>query len=185
MREMRYIVLLFSKSNNFNEQWILFKAFLNTLHSLSDTDTAAKKIFIRDRVINFSLVLRNILHHQPNKWHFGKHDVYPAESEFLWNETGASFTSKLSLVIQKNTLEDPELINLLYRNGAGRKQVEILEEFTKSMSDHIIFVSVLINYIYNVVENYCKDSEQYDECYDSEPRGYNLIKNPHLLINQA
>jgi len=71
MREMRHIVTLFSKSNGFDKQWILFKAYLNTTHPLSDNDSVAKNNFYQNELMNFAWVLRNILHHQPAKWHFG------------------------------------------------------------------------------------------------------------------
>jgi hypothetical protein len=176
MREMRYIVDLFSNSDDFNEQWILFKAFLNTLHSLSDNDIAAKNKFRNDKITNFSLVLRNILHHQPKKWQHGKYDVLPTELTISINGTGLSETCKLHLVIQKNTLEDTEVIASFRQGNGGAVQVAVLAEFTASMKGHHILVPELIDHIYTVVENYCKESGQYHEHFDSPPSGYILTR---------
>ncbi|MBK9616368.1 MAG: hypothetical protein IPO35_13005 [Uliginosibacterium sp.] len=48
MREMGLIKAAFLKSSDFDEKWILFKAFLNTLHSLSDTDKVAREEFRKE-----------------------------------------------------------------------------------------------------------------------------------------
>lgn len=88
MREMRHILMLFSQSKDFDEQWILFKAFMNTAHSLSDNDGESKTDFHSNELMNFALVLRNIVHHQPAKWHFGKHDVQPTSMNFNLNKNG-------------------------------------------------------------------------------------------------
>ncbi|MDO9271279.1 MAG: hypothetical protein Q7T96_19405 [Methylobacter sp.] len=177
MREMRRIVELFSNSEDFDEQWILFKAFLNTLHSLSDNDKTAKNTFLNDKITNFSLVLRNILHHQPKKWHYGKYAVLPPKLTISMDETGLSKTVELPplpLVILRNTLEDPEVITSLKKGpGAGANQIAVLAEFTASMKDYIQ-VSVLINHIYNVAENYCRESGKYHVHFDSPPTGHLL-----------
>lgn len=174
MREMRHIVSIFSKSQDFDEQWILFKAFLNTLHSLTDNDKAAQAVFRKDLTMNFSLVLRNIFHHQPKKWKFGKHDVYPTKFSLSANPSEFKTSTTYSLVIQKDTLEDPLVKSSLARKN--QKQVGILEQFTKQMTSHIV-VENLIVYIYDYVEKYCKDSNQYNSLYDSEPRSYVVVRS--------
>jgi len=181
MREMRHIVALFSNSEDFNKQWILFKAFLNTLHSLSDNDITAQNKFRNDKITNFSLVLRNILHHQPKKWQYGKYAVLPPALTISMDETGLSEAFKLPpqpLVILKSTLEDPEVIVSLRHGSGGAKQVTILVEFTASMKDPHISVLELIGHIYTVVENYCKESRQYHERFDLPPSGYILTRHP-------
>lgn len=174
MREMGLIKAIFLKSSDFDEKWILFKAFLNTLHSLSDTDKVAREEFRKDLTMHFSLVLRNIFHHQPKKWKFGKHDVCPTKLSMSVNQDGARFTAGLSLVIQKDTLEDPEVKRSLASKGPA--QVKILEQVTTAMKTHIV-VENLIGYIYEYVEAYCKQTNQYDVRYDSEERSYVLLQN--------
>jgi len=169
MREMRLIQALFLRSSDFDEKWILFKAFLNTLHSLSDTDKVARGEFRKDLTMHFSLVLRNIFHHQPKKWKFGKHDVYPTKLSISANQEGARVSAGLSLVIQKDTLEDPEVKKSLASKSAA--QVKILEQVTTTMQTPIV-VENLIEYIYRFIEDYCKRTNQYDVRYDSEGRSY-------------
>lgn len=176
MREMRLIHAIFLNSLDFDEKWILFKAFLNTLHSLSDTDRAAKEEFRKDLTMHFSLVLRNIFHHQPKKWKFGKHDVYPTKISISANQDGSRVAAGLSLVIQKDTLEDPEVKKSLASKGRG--QLMILEQVTEAMQSPI-FVENLISYIYQYVESYCKRTNQYDVRYDSEERSYLLIQHDY------
>lgn len=176
MREMRHIVTLFSKSNGFDEQWILFKAYLNTAHSLSDNDSVAKEDFHQNELMNFALVLRNILHHQPAKWHFGKHDVQPTSMSFNFSQNaGATFSAKLSVVIQKNTLEEQELQRILSDNS--KKQLAVLRTSLEKISSHVIIVFSLMQEVQMYVEQYCKDKGQYTERCDNEPNGYTLIQN--------
>lgn len=176
MREMRHIVNLFSKSNGFDEQWILFKAYLNTAHSLSDNDSVAKENFHQNELMNFALVLRNILHHQPAKWHFGKHDVQPSSMSFNFSQTArATFSAELSLVIQKNTLEETELQQILRDNS--KKQLAVLRASLEKVNSHVIIVLSLMKEVQKYVEQYCKSKDQYTERYDNEPKGYTLIQN--------
>lgn len=176
MREMRLIVTLFSKSNNFDEQWILFKAYLNTLHSLTDNDSEAKDNFHQNESINFALVLRNILHHQPAKWHFGKHDVQPTSFSLNFSQNkAATFSTQLSLVIQKNTLEQNELQRILGINS--KKQLEVLRKSLEKISSHVIIVLNLMQNVQDYVEHYCKGKGQYTERFDNQSSGYTIIQN--------
>jgi hypothetical protein len=176
MREMRHIVALFSKSDNFDEQWILFKAYLNTLHTLSDNDNLAKINFHNDELMNFALVLRNVLHHQPAKWHFGKHDVHPTSLSFNFSQNaGSKFSTELSLVIQKKTLEGQELQNIL--SAKSPKQLAVLRASLKKINSHVIIVFNLMQQVQAYVEQYCKSQDQYTERYDNEPNGYTIIQN--------
>ncbi|EGW21598.1 hypothetical protein [Methylobacter tundripaludum] len=176
MREMRHIVTLFSKSSDFDEQWILFKAYLNTAHSLSDNDSVAKVNFQQNELMNFALVLRNILHHQPAKWHFGKHDVQPTSMSFNFSQNaGVNFSAELSLVIQKNTLEGQELQKILGDNS--KKQLAVLRASLEKVNRHVIIVLSLMQQVQEYVEQYCKNQGQYTERYDNEPHGYTLIQN--------
>ena len=175
MREMRYITALFFKSSEFDEQWVLFKAYLNTVHSLSDNDPKAKTNFINNEIMDFALVLRNVIHHHPAKWNFGKHDVYPTGMTVnLSNETGAKFTGKLSLVIQKNTLENTELQEKLGKES--KKQLAVLKNALEKIQGHVLIVAHVIQQIQAYVEQYCRDNNLYTEAYDKEPSGYKLIK---------
>jgi hypothetical protein len=176
MREMRHIVTLFSNRKDFDEQWILFKSFLNTVHSLSDNDSVAKENFHNNECMNFALVLRNILHHQPAKWHFGKHDVQPTSMSFSFSQnTNPSLSTKLSLVIQKNTLEEPELQQILGANS--RKQLAVLRASLELIKGHVIIVLSLMQEIQEYVEQYCKSKGLYTEGYDNGPTGYTIIQN--------
>ena len=176
MREMRLIVTLFSKSNNFDEQWILFNAYLNTLHSLSDNDNVAKTNFHQNELINFALVLRNVMHHQPAKWHFGKHDVHPTSLSFNFSQNERGFSTKLSLVIQKKTLEEEELQQIL--GAKSSKQLTVLcESLEKIINSHVIIVFSLMQQNQAHVEQYCKNKDQYTERYDNEPNSYIIINN--------
>ena len=176
MREMRHIVTLFSKSCNFNEQWILFKAYLNTAHTLSDNDKLAKENFHQNELMNFALVLRNVLHHQPAKWHFGKHDVQPTSLSLNFSQNaGSNFSAELSLVIQKNTLEGQELQQVLGANS--KKQLTVLRAALGKINSHVIVVLSLMQEVQAYVEQYCKNQGQYTERYDNEPNGYTLIQN--------
>lgn len=176
MREMRHISQLFSQSTDFDEQWILFKAYLNTIHSLSDNDADAKRNFIKNELMDFSLVLRSVVHHQPAKWHYGKHDVQPTSLTFNFSQDkGAKMTGSLSLVIQKDTLENPELQETLGNNS--EKQLSVLNKSLTMIQGHVIVVSSLIGQIQQYVEQYCKDHGKYTKAYDNEPLGYTLVKN--------
>lgn len=176
MREMRHIVTLFSKSGDFNEQWILFKAYLNTAHSLSDNDNAAKMDFHQNELMNFALVLRNVLHHQPAKWHFGKHDVQPTSLSFNFPQNaGSNVSTELSLVIQKKTLEGQELQQIL--GAKFKKQLAVLRASLEKINSHVIIVLNLMQQVQAYVEQYCKNQGQYTERYDNEPNGYSLIQN--------
>lgn len=176
MREMRHIIALFFKSADFKEQWILFKAYLNTAHSLSDNDNTAKTDFHQNELMNFALVLRNVLHHQPAKWHFGKHDVQPTSITVNFSQNAESNVSgTLSLVIQKNTLEEQELQRIL--GAKSKKQLEVLRASLKTIDSHVIVVSCLMQQVQAYVEQYCKNQGQYTERYDNEPSGYTLIQN--------
>lgn len=174
MREMRHISGLFLQSKDFDEQWILFKAYLNTAHSMSDNDHKAKNDFHNNELMTFVLVLRNILHHQPAKWHFGKHDVQPTSMSFQFSqESGASITGGLSLVIQKDTLQNSDLQEALGRKS--EKQVKVLQESLLKIG-HVIIVSNFLSQIQAYVEKYCRENGHYTEAYDSEPTGYNLVE---------
>lgn len=176
MREMRHILTLFSKSDSFNEQWILFKAYLNTAHTLSDNDKVAKANFHQNELMNFALVLRNILHHQPAKWHFGKHDVQPTSLSFNFSQNaGGNFSAELSLVIQKNTLEGQELQQIL--GAKFPKQLAVLRASLEKIHSHIIIVLSLMQQVQDYVEQYCKNQGQYTERYDNDPDGYTLIQS--------
>jgi hypothetical protein len=176
MREMRHIVDLFSRSRDFDEQWILFKAYLNTAHSLSDNDSVAKVNFHQNELMNFALVLRNILHHQPAKWHFGKHDVQPASMSFNYSQNaGVKLSAELSLVIQKNTLEGHELQQIL--GAKFPKQLAVLRASPGKINSHVIIVLSLMREVQAYVEQYCKNQDQYTERYDNEPNSYTLIHN--------
>jgi hypothetical protein len=176
MREMRYIISLFINGKGFDEQWILFKSYLNTVHSLSDNDTVAKENFHQNELMNFVLVLRNILHHQPAKWHFGKHDVQPTSLSFSFPQnSNPTFSAGLSLVIQKKTLEEPEL-QVILGNISG-KQLAALRASLEKINNHVIIVLNLMQDVQKYVEQYCKIKGQYTERYDNEPNGYTLIKN--------
>lgn len=175
LREMRYISELFLQSKDFDEQWILFKAYLNTAHSMSDNDQKAKNVFHNNELMNFVLVLRNILHHQPAKWHFGKHDVQPTSMSFQFSqESGARITGSLSLVIQKDTLQNPDLQGALSRKS--EKQVKVLQESLLKIQGHVIVVSDLLSQIQAYVENYCRENGHYTEAYDCESTGYTLVE---------
>lgn len=172
---MRHIIALFSKSSNFDEQWILFKAYLNTTHSLSDNDKLAKENFHQNELLNFTLVLRNVLHHQPAKWHFGKHDVQPTSLSFNFSQNmGGNVSTELSLVIQKNTLEDHELQQIL--GASSKKQLMVLREALKKINCHTIIVFDLMIKVQAYVEQYCKNEGQYTQRYDNVPNGYTLIQ---------
>jgi len=176
MREMRHIADLFSKGKDFDEQWILFKAYLNTVHSLSDNDSNAKSDFHNNELMSFVLVLRNIIHHQPAKWHFGKHDVCPTGMSItIGKAKGMKVTGSLSLVIQKDTLENLELQEKLARNS--RRQLTALQISLKKNQGPLLVVSNIIQDIQAYVEQYCKQNDQYTDAYDNEPLGYNLIQN--------
>ena len=176
MREMRHILMLFLKSIDFDEQWILFKAYLNTLHSLSDNDKESKTNFHNNELLNFVLVLRNIVHHQPAKWHFGKHDVQPTSITLnLSKVTGPKINGKLSLVIEKATLENPDLQAALAKES--KKQLAVLVSSLKKMHNHVIIVSSFMQQIQEYVENHCKQRALYTESFDYEPTGYRLVKN--------
>lgn len=176
---MRHIVTLFSKSGDFDEQWILFKAYLNTVHSLSDNDNAAKTDFHQNELMDFALVLRNVLHHQPAKWHFGKHDVQPTSLSLSFSQNaGSNFSAELSLVIQKNTLEGQELQRIL---GVESKiQLEVLRASLKKINSHVIIVLNLMQQVQAYVEQYCKNQGQYTERYDNKPNGYALLPSTHV-----
>jgi len=171
MREMRHISTLFSKSSDFDEQWILFKAYLNTVHSLSDNDSNAKTNFHNNELMSFVLVLRNVIHHQPAKWHFGKHDVYPTRMSITVSKEMKT-TASLSLIIQKDTLESPELQEMLFR-----RQLIVLQDSLEKIQGHILVISNIIEHVQKYVEQYCKESNQYTDANDTEPLGYNLIQN--------
>lgn len=174
MREMRYIAALFSRSRNFDEQWILFKSYLNTVHSLVDNDPDAKSKFIANDLMNFILVLRNILHHQPAKWHFGKHDVFPTEMNFSMSQTeSAKSSTTLSLIIPQDSLENPELQEELRRKYP--KQLNILKAALKKYPGHF-YVFNLIRSVQIFVESYCKGNGHYTDKYDNQPEGYRVIK---------
>lgn len=174
MREMRHIASLFSKKNDFDEQWILFKAYLNTAHSLSDNDASARTDFYNNELMSFVLVLRNIVHHYPAKWHFGKHDVYPTGINITAkNGEGMRVTGSLSLVIQKDTLENSEMQKSLYK-----VQLKVLRNALRKNEGQLLVVSNIIQNVQVYVEQYCKQNNQYTEANDNESLGYNLIKNP-------
>lgn len=176
MREMRHIITLFTNGKGFDEQWILFKSYLNTVHSLSDNDTMAKENFHQNELMNFVLVLRNILHHQPAKWHFGKHDVQPTSMSFSFSQnSNPTFSAGLSLVIQKKMLEEQELQEILGNNS--KKQLAALRASLDKINNHVIIVLNLMQDIQKYVEQYCKTKSQYTDRYDNEPNGYTLIKN--------
>lgn len=176
MREMRHILMLFSKSTDFDEQWVLFEAFLNTAHSLSDNDRDAKGNLHNNELMNFALVIRNVLHHQPAKWHFGKHDVQPTSVSFNFSqETGARFYDQLSLVIEKATLQNRELQAVL--RNKSEKQLAVLRESLEKIKGHVIVVFNLMRDIQDYVEQYCKEKGLYTEAYDNEPTGYTLVEN--------
>lgn len=175
LREMRYISGLFMQSKDFDEQWILFKAYLNTAHSMSDNNQKAKNDFHNNELMNFVLVLRNILHHQPAKWHFGKHDAQPTSMSFQFSQdSGACITGSLSLVIQKDTLQNLDLQVVLGRKS--EKQVKVLQEALLKIHGHVIVISNLLNQIQVYVEKYCRGNGYYTEAYDCEPTGYTLIE---------
>lgn len=175
MREMRHISGIFLQSKDFDEQWILFKAYLNTAHSMSDNDHKTKIDFHNNELMNFVLVLRNILHHQPAKWHFGKHDVQPTSISVEFSqESGARITGSLSLVIQKDTLLNPDLQEALYRKS--EKQVKVLQTSLLKIQGHVIVVSNFLSQIQVFIEKYCRENGHYTEAYDCEPTGYNLVK---------
>lgn len=175
MREMRHITGLFSQSKDFDEQWILFKAFLNTAHSMSDNDQKAKNDFHNNELMNFVLVLRNIIHHQPAKWHFGKHDVQPTSMSFQFSqESGPCITGGLSLVIQKDTLQNLDLQKTLGRKS--EKQLKVLQESLLKINAHVIVVFNLICQIQEYVEKYCRKHGHYTEAYDCEPTGFKLFE---------
>lgn len=175
MREMRHIVAIFLKSKDFDEQWILLKAYLNTVHSLADNDKLARMDFHRNELMNFVLVLRNILHHQPAKWHFGKHDVQPtAVSLSFSQDNGMKFSTELKLVIQKDTLNEKELQKVLGNNSP--KQLIVLRSSLEKINNHVIVVNDLINNIQMYVEEYCKENLKYTDCYDKEFNGMSIIK---------
>lgn len=176
MREMRHILMLFSKSTDFDEQWILFKAFLNTAHSLSDNDSRAYAIFHNNELMNFALVLRNILHHQPAKWHFGKHDVQPTSISFNFSqESGVRVSGNRSLVIEKATLDNAELQAIL--GNKFSKQLTVLKASLGKIQGHVIVVFNLMQGIQDYVVQYCKESDLYTDAYDNEPTGYTLVNN--------
>ena len=122
------------------------------------------------------MVLRNILHHQPAKWHFGKHDVQPTSMSFNFSQNaGATFSTELSLVIQKNTLGEQELQRILGDNS--KKQLAVLHASLGKISSHVIIVLSLMQEVQKYVEQYCKSKDQYTERCDNEPNGYTLIQN--------
>ncbi len=173
MREMRHILSLFSMSDSWIEQWILFKAYLNTVHTLSDNDKVAQAYFHQNEIVNFALVLRNVFHHQPAKWHFGKHDVHPTSISFnISQNAGSNFSAGLSLVIQKKTLEGPELQQIL--GAKSKKQLAILRAALEKINSHVIIVLSLMQQVQANVEQYCKNQGQYTERYDNEPNSFTL-----------
>lgn len=173
---MRLIATLFSKSCNFDEQWILFKAYLNTMHSLSDNDRVARENFHQNEVMNFVLMLRNLLHHQPAKWHFGKHDVQPTSLSFNFSQNSGRMSADLSLVIEKRTLEGQELQQIL--GAHSPKQLAALRAALDKMNSHVIVVFSLMQQAQALVEQFCKDQGQYTEPYDNEPGGYRISQHP-------
>lgn len=176
MREMRHILKLFGQSYDFDQQWILFKAFLNTLHSLTDNDSKAKGILIGSPLIDFTLVLRNIVHHQPAKWHYSQHDVQPTNFSISYTEdSGVKMTSSYCLVIQKNTLEDEELQAELGRNSS--KQLKALKIALKKIEAHVIVVKPLMLQIQNHIENYCREHNCYTDGYDEDSKGFVIVRN--------
>lgn len=175
MREMRHIAFLFLKSNDPDEQWILFKAYLNTAHSLSDNDNSARNNFHNNELMSFVLVLRNILHHYPAKWHFGKHDVYPTEMNISFKQgQNVKMTNSLSLVIQKDTLENAEMQADLGRNS--KRQLKALQSSLDKIKGHILIVGNIIKGVQAYVEQYCKQNNQYTDAYDDAPLSYKIVE---------
>ena len=172
---MRLIATLFSKSSNFDEQWILFKAYLNTVHSLSDNDRVARDNFHQNEVMNFVLLLRNLLHHQPAKWHFGKHDVQPTALSLNFFQNSSRMSAELSLVIEKATLEGQELQQILGANSP--KQLAALRAALGKINSHVIVVFSLMKQAQELVEQFCKEQGKYTEPYDDGPGGYRISQH--------
>ena len=126
--------------------------------------------------MNFALVLRNVLHHQPAKWHFGKHDVQPTSISFNFSqESGPRVSGNLSLVIEKSTLKNAELQAIL--KNKSPKQLTALNESLETIQGHVIVVFKLMQGIQDFVEQYCKGNGLYTDPYDNEPTGYTLVQN--------
>jgi len=176
MREMRCLISMFKNRQNFDEQWIFFKAYLNTAHSLQDNDSHIKTYFFNNELLNFILVLRNIIHHQPAKFHFGKHSVFPTGFSFGFSqETGGEFQGNLGLVIEKKTLESKEVQDAL--GSISQKQLKVLKETLVKINMHVIFALSIIEQSQVYIESYCKKNNKYTERYDNQPSGYILTKN--------
>ena len=176
MREMRCLISMFNASTSFDEQWIHFKAYLNTAHSMQDNDPHAQLFFFSNDLLNFILVLRNILHHQPAKFHFGKHNVFPAGFSIGFSqESGGKFETNLGLVIEKKTLENEEVQAVV--GGYSAKRLKVFKSILEKIENHVIFVKSIMEQSQEFIECYCKENRKYTEAYDNEPSGYVLTKN--------
>ncbi len=176
MREMRCLIAMFKASASFDEQWIHFKAYLNTAHSMQDNDSHAKSFFFSNDLLNFILILRNIFHHQPAKFHFGKHNVFPAGfSVGFSQESGGKFEANLGLVIEKKTLENEEVQAVLGKNSST--QLKVLKSILEKIEKHVIFAQSVMEHSQEFIECYCKENKKYTEAYDNEPSGYIVTKN--------
>jgi len=167
---------MFGQCASLNEQWILFKAYLSTAHSLQDNDPDAKQFFKSDGLLDFSLVLRNIIHHQPAKMHYGKHHVQPTGFSFSFGEAQPTkFEAKFSLVIEKETLKNVELQQVLGKKYP--KQLVILNNTLENIHSHVIYVQAVIEQMQSKIEEFCKSKNKYTKAFDSEPLGFVLTKN--------
>ncbi len=71
IHELGLIKAMYFKSTDLDEQWVLFKSFLNTLHSISDIDRSAQKFIRESELLSLAIILRNIFHHQPKRLNLG------------------------------------------------------------------------------------------------------------------
>ena len=169
MRHMRIVLDMFRKTGDFDEQWVHCRSFLDTLHSIVDTNTEAYKALSEYEVIRYGVVLRNIFHHQPLTA-FGKHAVIPASMTFNF-KVGEPFkaTVKLALVISNEMLARPEV-----RDQLRKSSRPILTEMLAKLRGNDVPVERLMVGIMDVVERHCRETGQYDERADRPARGFTL-----------
>lgn len=153
---MNLILEMFKEKNSYNQQWILFKAFLNTFHSLYDLDTNAKIAIKQDLAANLSIVLRNIFHHQPKRLPFGNYDVQPTRFSIEVKDNIAKSDVSVDIVINKSFLENDEVRNAIDKKHREHS-IKILNEAIDQLnlqSRHFIVAATLMESILYFTKSY-------------------------------
>ena len=96
-------------------------------------------------------------------------DVFPVLARIRCPISGS-----ISLVIQKDTLQNPDLQEPLGRKS--EKQVKVLPKYLVKILGQVIVVFNLLGQIQAYVEKYRRENGHYAEAYDSEPTGYTLVE---------